>query len=147
MSTSIVEFADNGQDFLHWVVNAEGVVIDSRPFQADVWRGLKVTNLAQLKAGGVIEYRHHGRAGCISHLVRSVVPVVPTEVAVRANGIAGYVTSSVRGKKVSCTHSDEYAVQQLAKKLFPDRSSVIERVPFKADGRIHSKWRITPEGA
>lgn len=146
MSTSIIEFADNGQDFLRWVVDAEGVVIDSRPYQADVWRGLQVTNMAKLKAGGVIEYRHHGRAGCISHLVRSVVPVVPTEVAVRVDGIAGYVTSSVRGKKVSCTHSDEYAVQQLAKKLFPDRSSAIERLQFDADGRTYSKWRITPEG-
>jgi hypothetical protein len=36
-----VEFADNGQDFLQWDIE-RGVVVDSRPFQASVWKGTKV---------------------------------------------------------------------------------------------------------
>lgn len=39
-----VQFRDDGQDFLEWDLDAEGVVVDSRPFQRDQWRGTRVLN-------------------------------------------------------------------------------------------------------
>jgi hypothetical protein len=37
-----IHFADHGQDFLEWDIDAEGNVIDSRPLQAWIWVGAKV---------------------------------------------------------------------------------------------------------
>lgn len=58
---------------------------------------------------------------------------------------AGYITNTVRGKRTSCTHSDLYAVERLAEKLFPDQGTTIVRVPITPIGRLHSKWRIAAE--
>lgn len=145
MAKTLIEFTDNGQDFLYWTVDEAGKVIKSRPFQSDVWRGLQVKNLSALKRGAVVEFSHHGRHGCISHLVKYVTPLAPIDISVRHDGIAGYVTSSVHGRKVSCTHSDKYAVERLAEKLFPGLSTTIVRVPCTPTGRLHSKWRIAAE--
>ena len=35
-----IHFEDHGQDFLEWDVDANGTVIDCRPFQAAVWVGM-----------------------------------------------------------------------------------------------------------
>jgi hypothetical protein len=37
-------FTDRGQDFTEWDVDADGVVIDSRPFQAWMWCKYRVVN-------------------------------------------------------------------------------------------------------
>jgi hypothetical protein len=37
-----VEFQDDGQDFLEWDIDDNGVVVESRPFQTMVWGGSKV---------------------------------------------------------------------------------------------------------
>jgi hypothetical protein len=66
------------------------------------------------------------------------------EVSVLMNG-DGYVTSTVRGKRVSCTHGYKYAVDRLAEKLFPGLATQIERIECTPCGRLHSKWRITTE--
>jgi hypothetical protein len=39
MAIFTVFFEDNGQDFLEWDINDDGVVLESRPFQSDIWRG------------------------------------------------------------------------------------------------------------
>jgi len=52
---TMIVFADHGQDFLRWTVNEHGVVIDSQPFQASVWRGMEVPNVADLKEGDIVE--------------------------------------------------------------------------------------------
>ena len=146
MAKTLIQFKDNGQDFLRWAVDESGVVIDCWPFQADVWKGLKVTNLAKLKVGGVVEYNHHGRSGCISHLVTGVVPLAPVEVSVRLDG-DGYATNTVRGKRASCTYDASLAVERLGDKLFPGYHLIIERLPCTAVGRLYGKWRIEPAGA
>lgn len=83
---------------------------------------------------------YHPRDG-IEYLADSV------ELSVRQDGIAGYVTSTVRGKRCSCTHDDKYAVERLAEKLFPGQSTKIERIECTLIGRMHSKWRISVEAA
>lgn len=83
---------------------------------------------------------YHPRDG-IDYLADSV------ELSVRQDGIAGYVTSTVRGKRCSCTHDDKYAVERLAEKLFPGQTTKIERVECTPIGRLHSKWRISVEAA
>lgn len=53
----LIEFEDNGQDFLRWTLrdDAEGYtrVIDSQPFQRDVWAGMIVHNADTLVRGRV----------------------------------------------------------------------------------------------
>lgn len=66
------------------------------------------------------------------------------EVSVLMNG-DGYVTNTVRGKRVSCTHGYKYAVERLAEKLFPGLKTTIVRVPCTPVARLHSKWRIAAE--
>lgn len=39
-----IHFVDNGQDFLEWDLDHNGVVVDCRPCQASVWNGTKVLN-------------------------------------------------------------------------------------------------------
>lgn len=43
-----LHFEDNGQDFLRWEVNAEGVVTDAQPFQGDIWRGCVLLNAPEV---------------------------------------------------------------------------------------------------
>lgn len=47
----VIEFADHGQDFLEWHLDAEGYVIDSA--QGWLWIGRRVFNMAKLKPGGL----------------------------------------------------------------------------------------------
>lgn len=51
----LIEFEDNGQDFLRWTLrdDAEGYtrVIDSQPYQRDVWAGMIVHNADNLVSG------------------------------------------------------------------------------------------------
>lgn len=49
-----ITFEDHGQDFLEWDLDAEGTVIDSRPFQAFTWCGRQVVNHKSLKTGTVV---------------------------------------------------------------------------------------------
>ena len=42
-----IYFEDQGQDFLEWDVDANGVVVGCRPFQADIWCGAVVENICE----------------------------------------------------------------------------------------------------
>lgn len=41
----MIIFEDRGQDFLEWDIDEDGVVVDSRPFQAGIWKGKLVSNV------------------------------------------------------------------------------------------------------
>lgn len=41
-----LHFEDHGQDFLRWEVDANGVVTDAQPYQAELWAGCTVLNAA-----------------------------------------------------------------------------------------------------
>lgn len=57
MKYATIRFQDQGQDFLEWDVTREGTVIDCRPYQAAIWNGSKVLNLADLKPGSLVEFK------------------------------------------------------------------------------------------
>lgn len=46
----IVEFEDDGQDFLKWHIDGRGEVIHCEPFQAFVWNG-KMLDVTEMKVG------------------------------------------------------------------------------------------------
>lgn len=54
--TQIV-FQDHGQDFLHWLIDREGNVVDCGPFQYTAWVGGQVLNFTELRVGGQVEYQ------------------------------------------------------------------------------------------
>ena len=35
----IIHFEDHGQDFLEWHIDKDGYVLDSKPFQRNIWAG------------------------------------------------------------------------------------------------------------
>lgn len=144
MPGTLIEFKDNGQDFLVWSVDEAGVVQRSEPFQTDIWRGLEVKNLKILKAGGVVEYFHHGRHAVISHLVKAVHPLVPVEASVLQDSF-GYATNTIRGCRATCSYSQRVAIERLAEKLFPHQGTTIVQIPCTPVGKLQSKWRIAPE--
>lgn len=45
-----IHFEDHGQDFLEWDVDAAGLVVGCRPFQASVWCGLEVVDAPEAGA-------------------------------------------------------------------------------------------------
>jgi hypothetical protein len=47
MAIFTVFFEDNGQDFLEWDINDDGVVVESRPFQNDIWRNTVMKTLKE----------------------------------------------------------------------------------------------------
>jgi hypothetical protein len=49
-----VFFEDDGQDFLEWDINDKGEVVDCRPYQGNVWIGVKVVN-KDIKPGDRLE--------------------------------------------------------------------------------------------
>lgn len=144
MAKTLIEFKDNGQDFLVWIVDESGVVLRSEPFQTDIWRGLEVKNLKMLKAGGLVEYLHHGRHAVISHLVKAVHPLIPVEVSVRQDH-SGYTTNTIRGIRASCSYSQRVAVERLAEKMFPCHGTTIVQIPCTPVGNLQGKWQIAPE--
>jgi len=50
MTCYIVEFEDDGQDFLKWHIDGRGEVIHCEPFQAFVWNGYMV-DVTEMKVG------------------------------------------------------------------------------------------------
>ncbi len=48
-----IHFQDNGQDFLEWQLNELGTVINTEPFQSEIWTGSFVLpeNIEQLDKG------------------------------------------------------------------------------------------------
>lgn len=49
-----ITFEDHGQDFLEWDLNAQGKVIECRPFQASFWVGRLVVNNDELRKGSKV---------------------------------------------------------------------------------------------
>ena len=71
-SGMLIEFEDQGQDFLTWTLNAQGVVVDCKPLQGRVWCGLEVINQRALQPGAKVEYFKDGHSGMIRYPVKAV---------------------------------------------------------------------------
>lgn len=46
-----IHFEDHGQDFLEWDCDKDGIIIDCRPFQSNVWCKGRVANLNSIVNG------------------------------------------------------------------------------------------------
>lgn len=70
-------FADYGQDFLEVDIDGTGVVLDVRPFQQSVLRGVRVTNHQTLERGAhaSVLIQHFGQL-VERHLVYPVEAVI-----------------------------------------------------------------------
>ncbi|HAZ00683.1 MAG: hypothetical protein A2W90_14495 [Bacteroidetes bacterium GWF2_42_66] len=62
-----IYFEDHGQDFLWWIIDENGTVIDCGPFQASVWVDCKVLNneieigefvVFETKVGDIMELKY-----------------------------------------------------------------------------------------
>lgn len=42
MRSILIELEDNGQDFLQILCDDNGIVIETRPFQTDIWKGASI---------------------------------------------------------------------------------------------------------
>lgn len=71
-----IHFADHGQDFLEWDLNAEGLVVACRPFQEWAWKGYKVYEPEKLQPGHPVRCKPAGREG--SSVIRYPVEKVVT---------------------------------------------------------------------
>lgn len=49
-----IHFEDQGQDFMFWVINSDGKVIQCEPFQHDVWFETEVINPSDLTTGDCV---------------------------------------------------------------------------------------------
>lgn len=69
-----ITFVDNGQDFLWWIVDENGKVVDCRPFQASIWTQYTVVNdLTRLKKGHKLGIRKGDEFPVeLKHAVRKV---------------------------------------------------------------------------
>ncbi len=68
-------FEDDGQDFLEWDVDENGLVIDSRPFQGAMWAsGNLFLDLESLVVGGFPTFNRDGVAKFIKHRIERIVP-------------------------------------------------------------------------
>lgn len=49
-----ITFEDHGQDFLEWMIDDKGKVVDCQPFQASIWTKCYVMNTHKLRVGGPV---------------------------------------------------------------------------------------------
>jgi len=148
MAKTLIQFEDHGQDFLWWVVDETGKVIDCGPFQASVWCLFTVTNLERIKPGVLVLCSRDGEIVTnVNYPAALAIPLEPIDIKVRMDG-DGYVTATVRGKRAACTWSDAEAARSLGAKLFDQYMDHVEQLPSlpgDREARIYSRWRITPK--
>lgn len=70
--TTIIEFEDNGQDFLEWTLDEDQKVIECTPFQFWAWGGSKVLN-TKISPGCELEIETtFGEYMVLKHQVKAV---------------------------------------------------------------------------
>ena len=70
---------------------------------------------------------------------------ISRECVVKFDG-AGFFTNTVKGKRASCTWSDEVAAQRLADRLFGEGQGVIAKLPGQPGDKanyIESCWFLS----
>lgn len=79
---TIIHFEDHGQDFLDWIVDDKGTVIDVNPFQLSIWGGNQVLGIDTLQTGDQVHYisKHDGKAKYIRYPVERIETVPETNV-------------------------------------------------------------------
>lgn len=69
-----IHFEDDGQDFLSWLVDDQGYVIESEPFQTWVWAGYQVLALNTVRRGHLLNIKRpsDGEIRVMKHAVLRV---------------------------------------------------------------------------
>jgi hypothetical protein len=67
-----IEFKDEGQDFLVWIVDMNDTVMGCIPFQGSVWNGCKVLNMSEVKVGSHVKIDFKGKPLTIKYPIISV---------------------------------------------------------------------------
>lgn len=70
----VIQLEDNGQDFLQVVTDDRGEIIETRPFQTDIWKGGFIP-LEMVVVGKELPIHHppHINFGFLKHKVESIV--------------------------------------------------------------------------
>lgn len=92
-----IEFVDNGQDFLEWIVR-DDIVIDCQPFQFTVWTGGAVKI-----QGNQLFYRpkHKTDFFPLKHWIESITSTNP-------DYVAGYEDGLVNRENENASSSEQY---------------------------------------
>lgn len=143
MAQWLIEFKDAGQDFLYWVVDESGVILQSMPCQSNIWTQYALTNLDSLRPGAAAAIARDGVASMVKYPVSGVRKIAAVEVAVHIF-TGGYATNTVMGKRATCAFNGLKAVERLAEKLWPGIKCDFERMPCTEVGRLHGKWKLKP---
>jgi len=61
MSIKTIHLEDHGQDFLRWDIDEQGNIIDSQPYQKEMWTQFRVTNIKVLVGRKLIVKYKDGR--------------------------------------------------------------------------------------
>ena len=61
-------FEDDGQDFLQWYINDEGIVVDCQPSQGRTWVGMKIVPDEYVKG----DHLKFVRGGFLKHKIKSI---------------------------------------------------------------------------
>jgi hypothetical protein len=75
---TIIELEDNGQDFLKLITDQNGVILDAKPFQKEVWAGGVIPlDFGMLVVGEALPIHKppHINFGFLKHNVKSIKTV------------------------------------------------------------------------
>lgn len=77
LPNSLIEFEDNGQDFLQWLVAPDGTILDCGPLQFSVWSKCKVVATSTSSKTGK-DHVHIKRGEepetVLKHAIASILP-------------------------------------------------------------------------
>ena len=76
MAHKKITFEDNGQDFLEWKVDEQGLIQESWPFQTELWGKYEIENMAELHVGGLVKIIGPSWQGIIKHRIESIEVIV-----------------------------------------------------------------------
>jgi hypothetical protein len=74
---TIIELEDNGQDFIELITDQDGIIIDAKPFQKEVWVGGIIPIETMLAVGEELPVHKppHINYGLLKHKVKSIKQV------------------------------------------------------------------------
>ncbi|MCY1408136.1 hypothetical protein D3C76_654870 [compost metagenome] len=140
-----IYFEDLGQDFLEWDIDRNGVVVASRPFQAEVWCGTVVLSMT-VGLPPVIRGSRVTTPLTLKYPIDRIQNRLPPSVEFNLRRDGDGYTASCRGQSASCTWSREVCAKRLGQKLYPDAAIRVECIDDKSEGTRDSRWRVTLEG-
>ena len=112
---TIIRFQDHGQDFNEWDIQ-NGIVTDSRPFQAWIWSGRVVMNEAEIGPGVFIKLNGGLEIKYPLVSVKREQPVQPARVNLErlSKAACGIISASVDHVKLSLSHrNNPYILQEV----------------------------------